>query len=326
MTAVLTIYIPTFNRPKQLLRTLEGILPQLNDKIELVISDNCSFPPVQEILGAEILQRVRIIRNRHNVGANENILRGFEVARTPWLWTLSDDDLISATAVKDIFAAIDSFSGDSLIAILKFGDEHHIVPEFTMTSIDQLPDCIGNLIFISSSVFHVDNCKEAAMVAHQYAYSMVPALMIVLIAVLKKKKAVFMRLMIAKWLRPAKDHAWSFLGFSNAILTMFEYPFPVQDRKSLYKKIKGIPYSLKRLVFIDLQHSCKRTPEAQDTRFLIRCIYAKREVLGSFPERLCIGCIRVATSISFINMVIYRFLRIIVRDSHAVQYDRTSRG
>jgi glycosyltransferase involved in cell wall biosynthesis len=326
MTAVLTIYIPTFNRPKQLLRTLEGLLPQLNDKIELVISDNCSSPSVQDVLGADILPKVRLIRNRFNVGANENILRGFEAARTPWLWTLSDDDRISATAVNDILRAISTFSVDPAVAILKFYDEHHLVPEFTMTTIDELPNCIGNLLFMSSSVYHVDNCREATTVAHQYSYSMAPALMIVLIAILKQKKAVFIEIVIAKWMKPPKDQEWSYLGFSNAILTMFEYPFPVKMRKSLYDKIRVIPYSLKRLAYIDLQHSCVNSPEARDTRFMIRCIYAKRAVLGGFIERMCIRFIRISTSISMLNVVYYQFFRIFVRDGHTVQYDRTSRA
>ena len=322
----MTVYIPTYNRPAQLASTLQKLLPQLTHQVELVISDNCSEPPVAQTLGAEMLSRVRIIRNRYNVGANENILRGFEAARTAWLWTLSDDDQVSDTAVSDILRTIALHAGDPSVAILKFGLEEQPIPAFTMTSIDQVPDCMGNLIFISSSVYQVETCRDAATVAHQYTYSMAPALMTLLVAVLNNKKVVFCQSVIVNWVRARNVHEWSFLGFSNSLLTLFEYPFPSHLRRDLYRKIMVLTYSLKRLMYIDLQHSCVDSQEARDVRFLVRCIYAKRSVLGTWRERWWIHLIRTVTSISFVNAIMYRALRAITRDQHQVQYDRTTRG
>jgi glycosyltransferase involved in cell wall biosynthesis len=103
---VLTIAIPTYNRPKQVQTQVRLLLPQLNESLCLVIYDNCSDIAVQNLFTEDELSKFQIIRNRVNVGGDANIARCFENCTTKWLWTLSDDDLIKQNAVEIILNEI----------------------------------------------------------------------------------------------------------------------------------------------------------------------------------------------------------------------------
>jgi glycosyltransferase involved in cell wall biosynthesis len=99
---ILTIAIPTYNRPAQIQKQVRLLLPQLNEEVCLVIYDNCSDIPTAELFSDEELSKFQLIRNKVNVGGDANIARCFENCATKWLWTLSDDDYIKANAVEII--------------------------------------------------------------------------------------------------------------------------------------------------------------------------------------------------------------------------------
>ena len=104
---VLTIAIPTYNRPAQLHNTLSKLLPQLNDECYLSIIDNHSDVPVEETTAELFCQypnvQYKIHRNHVNIGGDSNIIRCFEYCDTPWLWTVGDDDEILPGAIETIF-------------------------------------------------------------------------------------------------------------------------------------------------------------------------------------------------------------------------------
>lgn len=102
----LTIAIPTYNRPIAIQEQIRLLLPQLNEKVALVVYDNCSEPPVHSYFTDLELKKITIIRNKVNVGADANIARCFENCNTKWLWTLSDDDLVKKDAVETILKEI----------------------------------------------------------------------------------------------------------------------------------------------------------------------------------------------------------------------------
>lgn len=99
---LLTISIPTYNRIEQIQKQVRNLLPQLNSLTILVVYDNCSPIPVKSLFTNEELKQFIIKENRMNVGGDANIARCFEMCNTQWLWTLSDDDFITDTAVSEI--------------------------------------------------------------------------------------------------------------------------------------------------------------------------------------------------------------------------------
>jgi hypothetical protein len=107
---ILTISIPTFARPAELKRCLEALIPQLNEFCTCYIADNCSPEPVNEIVSQIFdhhdFKSFAIHRRSVNIGVLGNVLHCFEVAKTPWVWILGDDDLPLPNAVESIFEAI----------------------------------------------------------------------------------------------------------------------------------------------------------------------------------------------------------------------------
>lgn len=106
---ILTIAIPTYNRPDSIRCQIKALLPQLSDCVEVMIIDNNSSIPVQTILSDVDCERIRIIRNIRNIGADANIAKCFDECSTKWLWTLSDDDLVASDAVQNVLRAIHQY-------------------------------------------------------------------------------------------------------------------------------------------------------------------------------------------------------------------------
>lgn len=103
---LLSINIPTYNRPAQIQEQVRRILPQLNKEVVLNVFDNRSDISVESLFSNEEREQFNIIRNKTNIGADANIARCFESCETKWLWTLSDDDYILPNAINTILKYI----------------------------------------------------------------------------------------------------------------------------------------------------------------------------------------------------------------------------
>lgn len=105
-TVILTIAIPTYNRPFQIQKQVRNIIPQLTDNIVLKIYDNCSNVVVETLFSDEEKKHVKIVRHNTNIGGDANIARCFEECETRWLWTLSDDDYVKSDALSKVMLYI----------------------------------------------------------------------------------------------------------------------------------------------------------------------------------------------------------------------------
>ncbi len=108
----LSICIPTYNRARWLRISLASLASQValaKDKVELVISDNCSTDESQQII--EEMQKVcpiRYHRNETNIGANPNFcLLASELARGRYVWMLGDDDIVRPDGVERVLSALE---------------------------------------------------------------------------------------------------------------------------------------------------------------------------------------------------------------------------
>lgn len=168
MTKLLTIWIPTFQRPQQLARLITNIsrcgLPAF---AEIVISDN--DPHSSEALAlaqlppeaTAIRDQLTYIRNPSNLTAGVNFLRAFEYSRTPWLMIVGDDDLFDARHVADLQALLPGL--EPTIAAVKFdsslfGSQRPDCVPSLKGYVDglqpaQFPEAFNNLCLISNWLF-----------------------------------------------------------------------------------------------------------------------------------------------------------------------------
>jgi hypothetical protein len=92
---LVSIGIPTYNRPEGLRKTLENILSQSYKNFEIVISDNCSTKPeVQKVLNEFKAKDPRIIvyRQSENIGPAKNFGFVLEKAKGDYYMWAADDD------------------------------------------------------------------------------------------------------------------------------------------------------------------------------------------------------------------------------------------
>lgn len=122
-TPILTIAIPTYNRPQLLTQQISRLLPQLTSEIKVIIYDNNSTTPAKEAIGDLCTGEILIVTNPTNVGADANICRCFENCDTEWLWVLSDDDIIMENAIATVIDSIKS-NRDSIFINFKADQDH----------------------------------------------------------------------------------------------------------------------------------------------------------------------------------------------------------
>lgn len=92
---LITVGIPTYNRPDGLRRTLEGILNQSYRNIKVIVSDNCSSDPGVEQVISEIARadsRVDSVRQPKNIGLFHNFIAVLKLAEGQFFAWAADDD------------------------------------------------------------------------------------------------------------------------------------------------------------------------------------------------------------------------------------------
>jgi glycosyltransferase involved in cell wall biosynthesis len=93
---LVSIVIPTYNRPGYLRQALASAVAQSLRDIEIIVQDNASPQDPTPLIEAFNDPRIRLRRNPENVGLFRNIVAGCTAARGRYLATLHDDDLWKA--------------------------------------------------------------------------------------------------------------------------------------------------------------------------------------------------------------------------------------
>jgi glycosyltransferase involved in cell wall biosynthesis len=91
---LVSIGIPTYNRAETLIKTIESILMQNYQNLEMIISDNASTDRTEEVCLNYVKQdnRIRYIRQSVNQGAIFNFKNVWQKSRGEFFMWLADDD------------------------------------------------------------------------------------------------------------------------------------------------------------------------------------------------------------------------------------------
>src|SRR5579859_4182306 len=113
---LLTLAIPTSNRPEELEILLESIAAQfdgLEDLIQIIVSDNASGPATDAVV-SKFLLRIPIVylKNSINIGMDGNFTQCFREASGDYVWLFGDDDVLLPGALQ---TAIDLCRRDPLL-------------------------------------------------------------------------------------------------------------------------------------------------------------------------------------------------------------------
>lgn len=156
----LTVTIPTYNRPVQIQKQVRDVLKQLCRDVALVVFDNCSDIPVSSYFTPEELSGFTIVRNKVNIGRDQNQFRCLEYVDEGWVWTLSDDDPIKDDAVQTILSFIDNYP---TYCYLNLGNKKDadILSFEELVNYFGITGTFGISFFQSACVYNMDRLKTS---------------------------------------------------------------------------------------------------------------------------------------------------------------------
>jgi len=113
----LSICIATLNRASFLRETLDSILGQVNEEVEVVIVDGASSDGTEEVVQG--LQRrflcIRYLRREKAMGVDRDFDAAVQHASGEYCWLLCDDDLLKPGAIANVLSGTQG--GHSLLVV-----------------------------------------------------------------------------------------------------------------------------------------------------------------------------------------------------------------
>ncbi len=114
---LLSICIATYNRAPFIGETLQSILPQLDDSVELLVVDGASTDDTEAVVAAlaDPSSRLRYIRLPQKGGVDQDYDRAAQEARGEYCWLFSDDDLLKPGTIVEVLRRL--ASAPSLVVV-----------------------------------------------------------------------------------------------------------------------------------------------------------------------------------------------------------------
>ncbi len=172
---ILSICIPTCNRPIKLKRLLESIFSQVTPEVEIVIGDDSSGFETEKIIKKNFPNdRIFYYRNKHqkfDEGPNSskfdrNLLGITKQASGKYIWWFGDDDEMQPGAINHVLDIIKQKSNITLIWVNHYVFSQNI-PAFNwrkdkfFEDKNQVIEDVANLLgFISSIIFRKDGISN----------------------------------------------------------------------------------------------------------------------------------------------------------------------
>jgi abequosyltransferase len=108
MKIKLSFCIPTYNFSNFIGETLESIISQATDEVEIVIVDGASTDSTPEVVSEyqKKFSRIRYLRRDKNMGVDIDMDKSIEIAEGEYCWLLSSDDKLKTGVIKRIISEI----------------------------------------------------------------------------------------------------------------------------------------------------------------------------------------------------------------------------
>lgn len=106
----ISICMPTRNRAGFIGETLESVISQSDDSVEIVVVDGASTDNTAEVVQRyqQKFKNLVYYRGEKNGGVDRDMAKAIELARGEYCWLFSDDDSLKSGAIKRILKEIES--------------------------------------------------------------------------------------------------------------------------------------------------------------------------------------------------------------------------
>ncbi len=106
---VVSICIPTYNRPDLLLKALKSCLAQSYKDYEIVITDNSSNEDSKNGIESLNNSSIRYHKNEKNIGGLGNLNKALELSQGKYIKYLMDDDLLKPDCLEKMVPILDKY-------------------------------------------------------------------------------------------------------------------------------------------------------------------------------------------------------------------------
>ena len=183
---LLTIVIPTYNRYRCLKETLQTLLPQITEEVEVIVSNNCSTDETKSFLDT-LHDQIQPFHGEVNIGSDRNFFACLSRGSGEYIWTLCDDDLPCSNAVESILGAIHLFSNAPAFYLRVIGgdktlsnyDASPVKTEWTSFDANGFLTEINAMFTFASSIIVKRSALNLPFISRQIDTSLVPASIII---------------------------------------------------------------------------------------------------------------------------------------------------
>lgn len=94
MKKLLTVGIPTYNRPETLVKILDIVSKYPINECDILISDDSTNDQVKNLIKKKKIKNLKYFKNKKNIGFSKNVRNIYKKAKTKYVWIVCDDDLL----------------------------------------------------------------------------------------------------------------------------------------------------------------------------------------------------------------------------------------
>lgn len=155
----LEILVITYDRAKDLEKTLNQVLNSPFKNCKITVIDNCSPDDTPQVCAhyQNLFSNMEVVRHKKNIGSSPNYLRAVELSDSKYTWVLCDDDPFDFNDCSDVISAIESGKYDIILvgAETQFEWERGLNTS-TKDLIDKGARYYSTLGFIPSCIFRTE--------------------------------------------------------------------------------------------------------------------------------------------------------------------------
>lgn len=278
----LSVFIPTFNRPKAIVDQVGRFLPQLGTTT-LTVIDNASETGVRDLLPSP----VRCVRNAVNIGATANVLRCFELCETDWIYICGDDDPILDDALARAHEIIHQFSDTCFVSTSSRLVTHR--ENRRVSNISQLlaqVEDIGRLFWLSGNLYNVKQLRPYLRIAN-YLPNAAPQMVLVLMAMSQGLPAGVSTSRIALNTYPEDpSQRWNEYEVLCYLSGLVDLPIPLVQRKAVAASLAETILSFNEHFLRVLNAVAADMPAAEDMIALFGSRFSRLFVVLDDMEKL----------------------------------------
>lgn len=263
----LTIGIPTYNRREKLKNTLNRLMLQTCQDFLVAIHDNCSEYDIEELVREypeEFRKRIRIHKNQVNTLVDFNFATIFSHCESGWLWTISDDDEISLSAVALIKKYISNYPDSGILDVslenyeMNFGESKSFknleaFADFYYQQMISGKNSTGALIYLSNKIYNIDVIKPAVQYVFKYNYSHISSAILIARTIELELPYVYINEQSIVSHNHEDEVSWKLFDVAMGMITVGDIPFSINVKAQ--KKLRRLflfPYKMV-LVYILLR-------------------------------------------------------------------------